>query len=249
MSRSKKQFESQVEIMYSLLLATICIDIISVLGNNKNFYPEEPPLSQYNENRVWMHLKTNYDCYSQETDVRLFKDYLLSKYDCISFNEQRTEIYKHPVTSDNSVWSLWLEKSENVGIINFECLNTSINLPPNISSLCIDNVFYEPIPIIESCDCAEQDIEETNQALGVNLWSLDILDSKDGSYDKKYRYPSCDDDKVEAIVIDTGVDQGHTEFSDSDPKPLGNSVNYDDSSHGHGTHVAATVVGKNVGGV
>eukprot|EP01084_Bolivina_argentea_P141893 249306_1 len=229
--------------MASVSVYVVAIFLVSAFAEEKrNFSPQPPSKLSFNQDRIWIHL--NPKCFSTQSSVHDFKTHLLNEYPCISYNEQRKTIYKHPLSANYSVWSLWFEKRTN-----FDCLNTTIDLPPTVLSACVDNIFYEPLQSLtagaDSCG-----VQGTKQ--GLDLWSLDILD---GKFDDVYIYPEWDttDDtvsgtSVEAIILDTMVDADHVEFEGLDTANLFTGTLNPDTSYLHGTHVAGTVVGHDVGG-
>ena len=79
-------------------------------------------------------------------------------------------------------------------------------------------------------------------------WGLDRIDQRDG-FDWKYRYDATGAG-VTAYVIDTGIRKTHVDFEGRARHGF-TSINDgrgSDDCNGHGTHVAATVGGQEVGG-
>ncbi|WP_433334347.1 S8 family serine peptidase [Spirillospora sp. CA-294931] len=79
-------------------------------------------------------------------------------------------------------------------------------------------------------------------------WGLDQADQQTLNPDRKYAYPNTADG-VTAYVIDSGVARDHPEFegrASYGPDYIGNDPDSADCN-GHGTHVAGTIAGKNVG--
>ncbi|WP_173077608.1 S8 family serine peptidase [Phytohabitans rumicis] len=79
-------------------------------------------------------------------------------------------------------------------------------------------------------------------------WGLDRLDQTWTPYNKLYTYPNTATN-VHAYVIDTGVRISHTEFGGRASYGI-DTVDGDavaDDCNGHGTHVAGTIGGTNVG--
>lgn len=216
------------------LISVFAFIALAVAG--RNFEPQHPGMD-YNKNRVWFWL--NPKCFAQESDVRSFKDYLLSKYECIDFDENRKKIYKHPISNNSNVWSLWLELDNDFW--NFECLNNNITLPKNIISECITNVYYEPLQHIDQTgNCATQPASN-------ELWSLDLMDGVQNNLYQYFEFETTPQ-PVEAIVLDTDVDSFHVEFVGINTNNLFTGNLNPQTSQNHGTHVAGTVVGSRVGG-
>jgi len=79
-------------------------------------------------------------------------------------------------------------------------------------------------------------------------WGLDRIDQSNLPLNKKYDYVS-DGTKVLAYVIDTGILENHSEFTDRNLpgfSAIGASSNTTDCN-GHGTHVAGTIGGTTYG--
>jgi len=212
----------------------LVIGTIAVYGDSRNFSPKVIEGGEHHKLRVWAWL--NPKCFETETNVREFKDFLVSNYECIAFNEERETIYQTPTPNGDKAWSLWLELNSYPRHYNFECLDQNVTLPRHIQSECIQNVYYEPIQHIDqSCQ---------DQATGSELWSLDLMD---GFQDNLYKHRVLGGN-VEAIVLDTGVDEAHVEFSLLEVTNLFTGTPSPTMSLNHGTHVAGTVVGSVVGG-
>ena len=101
---------------------------------------------------------------------------------------------------------------------------------------------------------------DKSQSLGPILWNLDRIDQRDLPLDNKYTYGTSDSPGTGAGVtiytIDSGIIKTHQEFQKAgDPGTSRASYGYDfvedkDDARdcdGHGTHVAATAVGLQVG--
>lgn len=221
------------------MLSTVLLvaGIVAVYGAKRNFTPQIAEGMDHHKLRVWAWL--NPKCFATETSVREFKDYLLSEYECIDWNEERKTIYKHP-TVNGDVWSLWLELN-NFGYHNFKCLDDNITLPAGIMNECISNVYYEPIEHIDQTGSCQ------NQVTTNNLWSLDEMD---GFTNQQYQYFAFESTEVtvEAIVLDTGVEETHVEFSGLTVTNLFTGTPTPTTQYGHGTHVSGTVVGSTCGG-
>jgi len=215
------------------------------LGDFKSFSPDIPKeRKKINKNRIWVHLEPK--CFDNQSDIRSFADHLVSKYECITFREDRFQtFYRHYTSPNDTVWSLWLDRNHHHHS-NLKCLDEKIRLPRNIASECIASVQYEPLEhVMQQPTCK---VHGTSGQL--DLWSLDWLD---GVFDQLYRYPDyAERTNVEAIILDTDVDEYHVEFADNNPNDLNDYFNgspYGPStSQDHGTHVAGTVVGHDVGG-
>ncbi|MBA3236636.1 MAG: S8 family serine peptidase, partial [Chloroflexi bacterium] len=80
-------------------------------------------------------------------------------------------------------------------------------------------------------------------------WGLDRIDQRDRPLSGTYDYDPADGAGVKAYVLDTGIRSTHVEFggrvADGAGFVRGSSGTVD--CHGHGTHVAGTIGGKNYG--
>lgn len=97
------------------------------------------------------------------------------------------------------------------------------------------------------------------QPLPTALWNLDRIDQRDLPLDKTFRYGTAASSEsgigVTIYVLDSGVRISHQEFRywDRDESRASYGYNFVDNRHeaddcdGHGTHVAATAVGRIVG--
>ena len=80
-------------------------------------------------------------------------------------------------------------------------------------------------------------------------WGLDRIDQRDRPLSGTYEYDPTDGDGVTAYVLDTGVRSTHEEFGDRVVAGAGfvTGSGSTDDCHGHGTHVAGTIGGKDYG--
>mmetsp|Transcript_20588 Transcript_20588/g.32779 ORF Transcript_20588/g.32779 Transcript_20588/m.32779 type:complete len:421 (-) Transcript_20588:182-1444(-) len=219
------------------MLALVAVGLGVVYGASRTFVPQEPQGTDFHKERVWAWL--NPKCFATEADVRNFKDYLLSQYQCLDFNEKREKIYQRPnIDGLSSVWSLWLEL--NHAASNFDCLTANISLPSDIAAECIANIFYEPLEHTQVCK------DQSRSIIGGDLWNLDLLDGNENNLYQFWDYGN--DQAVEAIILDTDVDAFHTEFVGLNIVNLFNGDMDPRTSQNHGTHVAGTVSGHIVGG-
>jgi len=221
--------------MLSLTLATV--GAASVLADVRNFRPKAPDM-EYHEERVWVHL--NPKCFPTESDVFSFKDHLVDEYDCVHFNAERKQIYKH-ATEQGYVWSLWLERSRHCAH-DLSCLNANISLPKGIRAECVRDVLFEPLQHIDqTVGCTEQTAQMSV------LYGLDLMDGFQNNAYKYFGFNAADDASVAAIVLDTDVDDTHVEFIDADPESIFSGTPGPSTSQDHGTHVAGTVLGEFMG--
>ena len=79
-------------------------------------------------------------------------------------------------------------------------------------------------------------------------WGLDRIDQRDLPFDRMYNF-DVGGNTVNAYVIDTGIRTTHVEFGGRarDGWDFVNNDNVAEDCHGHGTHVAATVGGRDYG--
>ena len=80
----------------------------------------------------------------------------------------------------------------------------------------------------------------------VNVWNLDRIDQLGPQLNGQYSF-TLTGQGVDVYVLDTGVRQTHTEFADIDVVKLSAFAGEFSDCDGHGTHVAATAVGRTVG--
>ena len=184
---------------------------------------------------MWIHAHTK--CFETESDVREFKDFLLTNYECIDFDEERRPIiYKQPGVGYN-FWSLWLERDGDL-----ECLSRNVTLPNRLVAECIPNVFYESLQYLDQQGIC------VDQPTGTAFWATDILDgSLNGIY--AYRDFSTTQRDVLAIVLDTDVYHEHVEFTRSNSRNLFTGTPAPTTQQGHGTHVTGSIIGVTTGGV
>lgn len=79
-----------------------------------------------------------------------------------------------------------------------------------------------------------------------SLWGLDRIDQATNSYNYVYNYPN-DASAVNAYIIDTGIRYDHVEFGGRATFGYDAFGGTGADGNGHGTHVAGTVGGENVG--
>jgi subtilisin family serine protease len=91
-------------------------------------------------------------------------------------------------------------------------------------------------------------IEEDQEASISLEWHLDRVDQRELPLDKN-EFPDISSENIDVYVMDTGVDLSHPEFTYNNPTWGNNFVGdgIKNDCHGHGTHVASTVGGTNVG--
>jgi len=214
-----------------LAVATVLLALAN--GDSRTFTPQIPEglPHEYHKERVWVHANTK--CFDTVDDVREFKDFLLTKYECIDFDERkRSTIYEQPGVGYR-FWSLWFEKDGDL-----ECLSQNVTLPNKLLSECIPNVYYEPLQhVTQEGTCRDQGTSST-------YWATDILD---GSLNLQYKYSDLSGN-VEAIVLDTDVDPVHVEFEGVDYGSLFPGTPAPSTTQDHGTHVTGSMVGGTVGG-
>lgn len=105
-------------------------------------------------------------------------------------------------------------------------------------------MFRKPLARISTADA--EDLAPYN-------WGLDRIDEDYSPLDNMPVDFSCypkEGDGVKVFVIDTGCKVGHDEFAEANinsmPAPGSDFTNGNDD-HGHGSHIAGVIVGKNVG--
>jgi len=108
-----------------------------------------------------------------------------------------------------------------------------------------DGVAYVESDVYTSLDESVEAIDGSQPALS---WGIDRVDQRDLPLNGIYKWRKSGDG-VTAYVIDTGVRFTHTQFQGRAVSGPDFYDNDDDSSdcHGHGTHVAGTVGGKDYG--
>jgi putative cell wall-binding protein/subtilisin family serine protease len=78
------------------------------------------------------------------------------------------------------------------------------------------------------------------------VWNLDRIDQATPHLDSTYHYTQTGQG-VDVYVIDSGVRETHTEFANIEVRKLTSISGQFSDCSGHGTHVAATAVGRTVG--
>ncbi|XP_013413689.1 uncharacterized protein LOC106176025 [Lingula anatina] len=80
-------------------------------------------------------------------------------------------------------------------------------------------------------------------------WGLDMLDSRRGKFDKKFRPIGNDGRGVYVYILDTGIRSSHSDFDTRviSGKSFVSGRRSDQDGHGHGTHIASLVGGKTYG--
>ena len=79
-------------------------------------------------------------------------------------------------------------------------------------------------------------------------WGIDRIDQEELPLNNNFNY-TYQGTNVDVYILDTGLKKDHIEFQNRISKGYNfvNNNNNTDDIHGHGTHVASTVIGKNVG--
>lgn len=94
-----------------------------------------------------------------------------------------------------------------------------------------------------------KNVEENKEIALDYQWGLDRVDQEDLPLDEKTFDPENTGDGIRIYILDTGIRTTHDEFENRAAK--GWDFAYNDSNpddkNGHGTHVASTATGKNVG--
>lgn len=221
-----------------LAVATVLLALAN--GDSRTFTPEIPEglPHEYHKERVWVHANTK--CFETVDDVRELKDFLLTKYECLDFDEKRrSTIYEAPGVGYR-FWSLWFEKEGDHD--DFECLSQNVTLPNKLQSECIANVYYEPLQHLQQRGGVCRD-----QGTSSQFWATDILD---GSLNLQYRYDDMSDSStsVQGIILDTDVDPVHVEFQGLEYRSLFVGTPSPSTTQQHGTHVTGSMVGATVGG-
>lgn len=92
-------------------------------------------------------------------------------------------------------------------------------------------------------------VVEEDKVATINLeWHVDRVDQTSLPLNDKFTGSTFNSDNVDVYIFDTGVETTHQEFSTGQARWGANFVDTIDSDcHGHGTHVASTVAGVNVG--
>ncbi|SDD47546.1 S8 family peptidase [Actinokineospora iranica] len=95
---------------------------------------------------------------------------------------------------------------------------------------------------------ADQTVRLTADQANPPSWGLDRIDQRDLPLDSKYSYASTASN-VNAYVIDTGINFGHTEFGGRAVSGIDTVDNDSDATdcQGHGTHVSGTIGGSTYG--
>lgn len=132
-----------------------------------------------------------------------------------------------------------------------EDLNTIVAEIPTNDAATIDSL--QGVTVVDEIDI--RPAVETNPANDTTVspvlsWGLDRIDQMFLPLSNSYSYPSNKDGEgVYVYVVDTGVNSDHAEFEGRviagyDGIKDGNGTN---DCYGHGTHVAGTIAGANVG--
>lgn len=122
-----------------------------------------------------------------------------------------------------------LEELKNIDFIEQAEVDEDIQLDPDI----VENEQFNP------------EIDPDNRY----QWGLDRIDQEDLPLDRKTFDPENDGDDIRIYIVDTGLRTTHNEFEGRAVKGYDFAYNDPDPNdrHGHGTHVASSATGKNVG--
>lgn len=84
------------------------------------------------------------------------------------------------------------------------------------------------------------EVADTAPAAGDATWGVEAVGATDTPFDGA---------GITVAVLDTGIDPSHPAFAGVDIVQKNFTTEGDDDSHGHGTHVAGTIFGKDVDGL
>jgi putative cell wall-binding protein/alpha-tubulin suppressor-like RCC1 family protein len=112
----------------------------------------------------------------------------------------------------------------------------SINIQPN---------YFEAKPLMLQEELGNQALGSYPSRSGVP-WNIDRLDQIGPQLDNRFSF-TLTGKGVDVYVLDTGVRETHTEFAGMEVRKLSAFGGEFTDCDGHGTHVAATAVGRSVG--